>query len=183
MCGSNSQMWSKSVCNYHWLKGVKNVQTYFYRFEFQERGTVHLHMLVWLKKLDEIRLNLIRGDIPWGNMKLAKTVAKLQKSDKGCLDETLEKTHVQQVRESSFHKLFHPADVFAENLRAYIATMTPSLKCRMDVQSADGQGMVLKYTASYISKWHDAFNSEAPFLVHIEPYEGGYRYLRGCGCL
>lgn len=36
------------------LKDVKNVQTYFYRFEFQERGTVHLHMLVWLKKMDKI---------------------------------------------------------------------------------------------------------------------------------
>ena len=26
----------------------KNVETFFYRFEFQKRGTLHLHMLVWV---------------------------------------------------------------------------------------------------------------------------------------
>ena len=38
--------------------------TYFYHFEFQERGTVHLHVLVSLKNIEQIRLNLIWGDIP-----------------------------------------------------------------------------------------------------------------------
>ena len=95
MCGSNNQAWTNNAFTYNHLKGVKNVETYFYHFEFQKRGTVHLHMLVWLKKLDEIRLNLIRGNIPWGNMKLAKTVADLQKVDKGCLEQTLAKTHVE----------------------------------------------------------------------------------------
>ena len=158
---------------YNHKKGLKNVETYFYRFEFQEKGTVHLHMLVWLKKLDQIRLNLTKGDIPWSSMKLAKTVAKLQKSDKDYLDEM-----VQQIGENSSLNPFHPADAFAVNLRLYISTMTPSLKCRMDVQTADGQGMLLKYAASYVSKWHDAFDSDALFSVHEGPYEGGYRYLK-----
>ena len=47
--------------------------------------------------------------------------------------------------------------------------MTPSLKCRMDVQSADGRGMLLKYAATYVSKWHDAFESKALFLARVGP--------------
>ena len=92
MCGSNNKTWSNNVFNYNRKKDVKNVKTYFYRFEFQERGTVPLHMLVWLDNIKQIRLNLIRGDIPWGNVRLAKTVAELQKSDKGCLEQTQEQT-------------------------------------------------------------------------------------------
>ena len=178
MCGSNTQAWTNNVFNYNRIKDMKNVQTYFYRFEFQERGTVHLHMLVCLKKAKQIRLDLIRGDIPWANMKLAKMVQELQKSDKGCLPETLDKTDVHIVDEREYLTLFHPADAFAENLRGYISTITPSLKCRMDVQSANGKGMLLKYAASYVSKWHDAFDNDSMFSVHVGPYEAAYRHLK-----
>ena len=179
MCGSNTQAWTNNVFNYNRIKDMKNVQTYFYRFEFQERGTVHLHMLVWLKNAKQIRLDLIRGDIPWANMKLAKMVNELQKSDKGCLEKSVDKTDVHVVDETEYLKLFHPADAFAENLRAYISTITPSLKCRMDVQSANREGMLLKYAASYVSKWHDAFNNDSMFSLHVGPYEAAYRHLKG----
>ena len=94
------------ISHYNHLKDTKNVKMYFYRFEFQERGTVYLHMLAWLKNTQQIRLNHITGDIPWANMKLAKTVLELQKSDKGCLEESLEKTHVDIVDETRFSSFF-----------------------------------------------------------------------------
>ena len=47
------------------------------------------------------------------------------------------------------------------NLRAYIDTLSPTLKCSMDVQTTDGSGMLMRYTSSYILKWSDAFDSAA----------------------
>ena len=63
-------------------KNQTNVLTYFYRFEFQDRGTVHLHMLVWLKDMTKMKLDAIRADIPWQNKSLAQQVLDLQASDK-----------------------------------------------------------------------------------------------------
>ena len=59
--------------------------TYFYRFEFQSRGTLHLHMLVWVKDLALIRANLLHASIPWGNVEDAFLVADTQKSSSSCL--------------------------------------------------------------------------------------------------
>jgi len=47
----------------------------------------------------------------------------------------------------------------------------------MDVQSSDGKGMILKYVASYVSKWHDAYSSDALFSLHVRPYQAAYRHL------
>lgn len=57
--------------------------------------------------------------------------------------------------------------------------MTPFLKCRMDVQSAHGKGMLLKYAAGYISKWHDSFDNDALFSVYVGLFEEGYRFHKG----
>ena len=62
-----------------------NLITYFYRFEFQEWGTLHLHMLVWVKDISLIRANLLHAFIPWDNAEDAFLVADTQKSDRSCL--------------------------------------------------------------------------------------------------
>ena len=48
----------------------------------------------------------------------------------------------------------------------------------MDVQSSDGKSMILKYVASYVSKWHDAYSNDALFSLHVGSYEAAYRHLR-----
>ena len=73
---------------------------------------------------------------------------------------------------------YHPADAFELNLRAYISTLLPSLKCRMDVQSSDGKSMIVRYVVSYVSKWHDAYSNDALFSLHVGPYQAAYRHLR-----
>ena len=82
ICGSNTKRWSNHLFNYNRQKNQTNVLTYFYRFEFQDRGTVHLHMLVWLKDMTKMKLDAIRADIPWQNKSLAQQVLDLQASDK-----------------------------------------------------------------------------------------------------
>ena len=41
----------------------------------------------------------------------------------------------------------------------------------------EANGMLLKYAASYVTKWHDAFADDALFSVHVGPYEAAYRQL------
>lgn len=80
LCESNSAQWSRQLFNYKHSTSTKNVITFFYRFEFQQRGT--LHLIVWLKKLDYSQFRRLHADIPSSDNGLAFLVNKLQKSDK-----------------------------------------------------------------------------------------------------
>ena len=143
LTASNCNHWSKQLFGYDDKKNKKNVNTYFYRFEFQNRGTVHLQMLVWLKDILKTNYKAIRADIPWENASLT----------------------------------VHPAEAFKRNLRAYIVSILPALDCRMEVQTTDGKGMVLRYCSSYVSKWHDAFDPDALFSIRKGPYQCAYKHL------
>lgn len=176
--GTNSNTWSNQIFNYNRLPGNRNVNTLFYRFEFQQRGTVHLHMLVFLKDMKYIRLNTIRGDIPWSEPELAHLVHKLQPSDKGCLSYREQPSELNVKDGQPCLNLHHPAEAFADNLRAYISTVIPALKCRMDVQTADGNGMLLRYVTSYVAKCHDNQMTDALYSNQVNPFQAAYRHLR-----
>ena len=121
---------------------------------------------------------MIRADIPWNELNLAYEVNKLQPSNKGSITLNEDKTEVVTDSDKEMLKLFHPQEAFEKNLRAYMSTVTPALKCRTDVQCTDGKGMLLKYAASYVTKWHDAFDGDAMYSKHVGPYEAAYRHLR-----
>ncbi len=128
------------------------MQTYFYWFEYQQRGTVHPHMLVWLKNISESQYSLIRGDIPYEDKDLAFLVKKLQLSDKNALPLNGNLTSITTINNKTELTISHPAEAFAINLRGYIQTVLPTLMCRMDVQTTDGKGMILRYVTSYVTK-------------------------------
>lgn len=115
-----------------------NIKTYFSRFQFQKRGTVHLHLLVWLHDIRQTQHHLIR----------AYLVHKLQTSNKPV--HCLNLQHPESFYESNegwyIHHLKHPSAEFALNLHtnAYIARVLPALKCSMDYQTTDGVGMLLR---------------------------------------
>ena len=73
--------------------------------------------------------------------------------------------------------MIHDANAFAVNLRAYIETILPSLACSMDVQTTDGRGMILRYVASYVSKWSETFHRDSMFAREVIPYSAAFRYL------
>ena len=74
--------------------------------------------------------------------------------------------------------LHYPPEAFAMNLRAYLSTVLPALKCRMDVQLTDGKAMILRYVTSYVSKWHDGYSNQGLYSMHVTPYQAAYRHLR-----
>lgn len=59
--GGNSNRWRTHVLSNVHDPACKNVRTFFYRFEFQQRGTVHLHMLVWLEDVSCIRADVMHA--------------------------------------------------------------------------------------------------------------------------
>ncbi|KAJ7375880.1 hypothetical protein OS493_038304 [Desmophyllum pertusum] len=123
LCGSNTNRWKHNVFNDS-SEGVdRNVQTYFYRFEFQQRGTVHLHLLVWLRDVTKVRHSLLQATIPWDVTNDAFTVASIQKSDRSVLPVDQGANRFQQS-ESGTHLQFHYTEDDAErNIRAYITTL------------------------------------------------------------
>ena len=184
MCSSNTNRWVNHLFSYKHKKNKKKVLKYFYRFEFQDRGTVHLHMLVWLKDVTKIKLDAIHADIPWSNKLLAQQVLNLQPSDKPGVSFFQQETRVSYHNGKQILQLFHPSEAFANNLRAYISTILPSLKCRMDIQTSDGKGMLLRYAASYVSKWHDAFQFvQVHIRQHIDICEDFVLVSQKGGCL
>ena len=123
LTGSNCKRWSTHVFNYDYKKDKKNVKTYFYRFEFQDRGTVHLHMLVWLTDMTKMKLNVFRADVPWENPDLAYLASDLQKSNTSALHLKTSPTEVTSHQGTPSLSFYHPADAFELNLRAYISTL------------------------------------------------------------
>jgi len=74
-------------------------------------------------------------------------------------------------------RIYHPADAFEKNLRAYISSILPFLKCRMDVQATDHKGMILRYVTAYVSKFKDQQTSQALYSRHINSAMAAYRHL------
>ena len=67
LTGANCNRWRQHVFADTVNPANGNVLTFFYRFEFQERGTLHLHMLVWVKDTAVIQADLLQASIPWEN--------------------------------------------------------------------------------------------------------------------
>ena len=179
LCGSTNKKWSQHIFSYNNSTIQKNVKTFFYRFEFQERGTVHLHMLVWLHDIAKARHEFIRADIPSSHTELAYWVNKLQPSDKPayCLNLQSEESFFRLENGKNVQHLKYPAREFALHLRAYIATVLPALKCRMDYQTTDGIGMLLRYVTSYVTKSHDSTTIDSMYSYKLEGRQAAVRYL------
>ena len=179
LTGSNCNKWSQHVFSYNRSSSQQNINTYFYRFEFQKRGTLHVHMLIWLKDLTKMQHHLVRADIPENNTELSFLVHKLQPSDKAsdCLNLQEQDSYIATDNDRQIHHIKHPAEAFALNLRAYIATLIPALKCRMDYQTTNGVAMLLKYVTSYVTKFQDSTALDSLYSYHLNGRLAATRYL------
>ena len=83
---------------------------YFYPLEFQKRGTLHAHILIWLDDMNDVDVTKLSATIPWGNVKEAFLVYDLQKS-----------------RTSSLLLRQAPNRVLTENNETYLHSTTPAL--------------------------------------------------------
>ena len=179
LTGGNSNRWRTHLLSNVQDPSSKNITTYFYRFEFQQRGTVHLHMLVWLDEVSSIRAELLHASVPWENARDAFLVANTQKSDRSCLsvNNAPDAFTTDLHGKTSLH--FHYTEDDAErNIRAFITTVLGSLRCRTDVQVAEGKAMLLKYVSSYVTKMHDCATQEGLYCKDITGYQAAHSFLR-----
>ena len=157
LTGGNCNRWRQHVFGDTVNPVNRNVLTYFYRLKFQERGTLHLHMLVWVKDVSVIRADLLHASIPWQNKNDAFQVVDIQKSDRSSLavKETTSNSFVQTADGSTQLEFRYTTEDARRNIRAFVTTLLGSLRCCTDVQVADGKAMLLKYVTSYVTKMHD----------------------------
>ena len=179
------------------------VINYFGRLEFQDgkrkkyvnmeeaaaqyyhgRGTVHLHLLLWLDNIDSIRLEeSIAATSPANNAPLRDLVEGSQRSYSGSgwarqdepsyWDSEASLLRLQH-KESDFMK--RNAKGEPEGVRAYVRDVISSLFCHMDVLSADGRGALLKYVSTYVPKFSDSFTTDW-LNEHASGYEVSRRIL------
>lgn len=122
---------------------------------------------------------MIRADIPHTNPQLAYLVHKLQQSDSHAhhLNLQNEESFFQIEHGKHVQHLKHPAAEFALNLRAYISTLLPTLKCSMDYQTTDGVAMLLRYVSSYVTKFHDDIPIDSLYSYKLQGRQAAIRYL------
>ena len=177
LCGSNDSRWSSHIFNDDFKPKPDNVLTYFYRFEFQKRGTIHLHLLVWLKDVAAIQYPHLSASLPSEESPLLPYVTKFQRSNKSSLPIFDEPTSILENGNRKHLLISHSAEAFHLGLRGYIDTLLPALQCSMDVQATDGKSMLLKYVSSYVTKWKESYHSENLEVATISPSTAAFKYL------
>ena len=168
--------------------GRKTVVNFFGRLEYQDgkrrryvnqqevasqfyhgRGTVHLHLLIWLQHVEAVRLeDSLSATVPDDNPVMASLVEGSQRSWTGsgwplhpgashydASDGVLRLQH----KESDFCT-YNDATGDPEGVRGYIKDLLASLHCHIDVQMSDGRGMLLRYVSGYVPKFSDSFTTE-----------------------
>ena len=116
LCGSNDSKWKSHLFTNTRKSADNNALNYFYHFEFQKQGTVHMHMLIWLKNPQCINLNPITADITWADVDSAYLVYSLQKSDKDSLPIYNDNTKVETHNDETKTNICRPKDAFEQNI-------------------------------------------------------------------
>lgn len=178
LCGMNTNRWKEHLFCKRSDPTVNNVTNYFYRFEFQKRGTLHAHILLWLDEIHEVDVTKLSATIPWGNQEEAFLVYDLQKSRKSCLPLRQAANSVLTENNETHLAFHHTRTDQGCNLRAFVPNITGSLQCSMDVQSSDGQAMLLKYVTSYVSKCHDAVKCQQLYSADLGAYQAATSFLK-----
>ena len=179
----NRRAWKSHVFAAKDGSGRKTVLNFFGRLEYQDgkrkryvnqeeaatqfyhgRGTVHLHLLVWLQHIEAVKLeDAISASVPEENEVLEGS----QRSWTGS-GWPLEPKPPHYDAEAGILRLHHSEDDFCrhkengtpEGIRAYVVDLLSSLQCHIDVQMSDGRGMLPKYVSGYVPKFSDSFTTE-----------------------
>ena len=131
ICGSASQFNNHLLANKR-HKSSKNVLAFFHRLEFQNRGTPHIHLLVWLRHLSQIDIGRFSAHVPSHNITLAFNVHHLQKSHKPLPSFVVVREEANAVDESSNTLLLqHSTSDHSCGIRPYVDTINYALRSNM----------------------------------------------------
>ena len=184
---ARGKQWSSHLLAAKDGSGRKTVLNFFGRLEYQDgkrrryvnqdeaatqfyhgRGTVHLHLLVWLQHVESIQLEkVVSATVTADNPVQESLVGGSQRSWTGSgwpkepkasyYDADAGVLHLQH-KEEDWCK--HNRAGVPEGIRAYMPDLLNSLHCHIDVQASDGRGMLLKYVSGYVPKFSDSFTTD-----------------------
>ena len=185
---SQKKAWKSHVFAAQDGSGRKTVLNFFGRLEYQDgkrkryvnqqeaatqfyhgRGTVHLHLLVWLKDVEAAKLEeSVSATVPADNEVMASLVEGSQRSWTGSgwpkdprPSHYDSETGLLHLHHSETDYCKYKADgITPEGIRAYLVDVLASLRCHVDVQMSDGRGMLLKYVSGYVPKFSDSFTTD-----------------------
>nr|CAB3220780.1 A-kinase anchor protein 14-like [Phallusia mammillata] len=171
ICGKTKYNWRNPIL------GHNNVISYFYRFEFQQRGTLHVHLIAWLKDRTKIDMARIKSTITANDEDLAKFVYRHQKSDKSAqgLIVSEEPNHFDNANRFIPRRLQIDQEL---NIRTYIDSILISLQSSMDLQMGNSQALLLNYVAGYVAKHQDSFFTVSSLLTHFDSHSMAVRYMK-----
>lgn len=136
-------------------------------------------MLLWLEDIGVTRADLLNATVPWHNAEDTFVVADTQKSDKSYLKVHTHPTFfITLPYAKNSIELHHTADDAERHIRAHLTTILGSLRCRSDVQLADGKALLLKYVSSYVTKMHESATSEGLYCNGVTGYQAANSFLR-----
>ena len=185
---SQKKAWKSHVFAAQDGSGRKTVLNFFGRLEYQDgkrkryvnqqeaatqfyhgRGTVHLHLLVWLQNVEAAKLEeSVSATVPADNEVMASLVEGSQRSWTGSgWPKDPRPSHYDSekgllhLHHSDTDYCKYKADgITPEGVRAYLVDVLASLRCHVDVQMSDGRGMLLKYVSGYVPKFSDSFTTD-----------------------
>ena len=118
----------------------------------------------------------MHASIPWNNANDAFLVADTQQSSSSCLPlSEVPDSFVEHPDGCPHLEFYYTAEDASRNLWAYVTTLLGDLRCRTDVQLADGRGMLLNYVSSYVTKMHEAATVEG---LYMTGYQAANSFLR-----
>ena len=123
----------------------KNAKVLFWRLEFQKRGTLHLHSLVWIDRVDALDMKRFSASMPQHHPVVAHNVLCHQRSSKPPLGIQISSIPTHGKNE----KIVYQRNKFDDqnNIGPYVDTIVMSLRSHMDVQCTDGYSMLLQYVS------------------------------------
>lgn len=176
--GKNTNRWKQSLFASTANPNDKNLKHFFYRFEFQKRGTVHIHALLRIHDLAAIDVTKVSASIPFHRAEEAFLVADLQTSSKTVLPINSGATRVVRNGDQQYLQFQYGYVEKEKNIRAYVTTLLGSLHCRVNLQSSDGKGMLLKYVSSYVYKCHDAGTSQQLYSPDLGAFQAASSFRK-----
>ena len=166
-CGEGRGKWTDHLFANAKHPRMKNVKAYFWRLEFQRRGTPHLHCLVWVHRVDALDLKGFSASVPQHHPVVAHNVLCHQQSSIPPRD--------IQISSVATHgkngKIVYQCSDFDDknNICSYVDTVVMSLRSHMDVHCTDGYNMLLQCISSYVTKMHDDFIRDDLYNVDMDP--------------
>jgi len=143
----------------------ETVQAFFGRFEFQDRGTLHLHILFWLKEPRKVLLEqIIKAELPADDGEvsaLAFRVLRGQADEPSRLPlSDVSGWQWDSVRSRWQLRIKHTSEFLEANLRPFLVPLLRILRCHQDIQCDHTSGALLRYVLGYASKFDEAVQNE-----------------------